>query len=201
MMPACGSANIPDCLFSALRYALARLSHRCSSAGYDEPAILSYAISSFCPTSADGLHSRLIASPPPRCLRIASNPGGDRRRWFGLRKYEWLVLSDPNLRIGDANRDFGGRITPQERNPPGGKENARADGHGGKTLRRQPARMAQRTDTWHPIAVPCQFTFFLSCITFDVLSTGSSTCESPPGLRLAARISEFVLVGFHIPLP
>src|SRR6201984_2114647 len=25
--------------------------------GYDEPAILSYAISSFCPTSADGLHS------------------------------------------------------------------------------------------------------------------------------------------------
>src|SRR5215472_4676326 len=33
MMPACGSANIPDCLFSALRYALARLSHRCSSAG------------------------------------------------------------------------------------------------------------------------------------------------------------------------
>src|SRR5215475_10664484 len=56
MMRACGSANIPDCLFSALRYALARLSHRCSSAGYDEPAILSYAISSFCPTSADGLH-------------------------------------------------------------------------------------------------------------------------------------------------
>jgi hypothetical protein len=34
------------------------LSHRCSSAGYDEPAILSYAISSFCPTSADGLHYR-----------------------------------------------------------------------------------------------------------------------------------------------
>src|SRR5262249_41252276 len=56
MMPACGSANIPDCLFSALRDALVRLSHRCSSAGYDEPAILSYAISSFCPTSADGLH-------------------------------------------------------------------------------------------------------------------------------------------------
>src|SRR5262245_35054268 len=26
------------------------------SRGYDEPAILSYAISSFCPTSADGLH-------------------------------------------------------------------------------------------------------------------------------------------------
>jgi hypothetical protein len=25
--------------------------------GYDEPAILSYAISSFCPTSADGLQS------------------------------------------------------------------------------------------------------------------------------------------------
>src|SRR5436853_3484399 len=26
--------------------------------GYDEPATLSYAISSFCPTSADGLHLR-----------------------------------------------------------------------------------------------------------------------------------------------
>src|SRR5262245_21926968 len=33
MMLACVSANIPDCVFSALRYALARLSHRCSSAG------------------------------------------------------------------------------------------------------------------------------------------------------------------------
>src|SRR2546430_15572611 len=62
MMPACGSANIPDCLFSAVRYALARLSHRCSSTGYDEPAILSYAISSFCPTSADGLHIRIAGS-------------------------------------------------------------------------------------------------------------------------------------------
>jgi hypothetical protein len=60
MMPACGSANIPDCLFSAVRYALARLSHRCSSTGYDEPAILSYAISSFCPTSADGLQGIVL---------------------------------------------------------------------------------------------------------------------------------------------
>src|SRR5262249_31698630 len=29
--------------------------------GYDEPAILSYAISSFCPTSADGLQSRQLS--------------------------------------------------------------------------------------------------------------------------------------------
>src|SRR5262245_40555641 len=28
--------------------------------GYDEPAILSYAISSFCPTSADGLQSKAV---------------------------------------------------------------------------------------------------------------------------------------------
>src|SRR5256884_7707088 len=61
MMPACGSANIPNCLFSAVRCALARLSHRCSSMGYDEPAILSYAISSFCPTSADGLHAIIFS--------------------------------------------------------------------------------------------------------------------------------------------
>jgi hypothetical protein len=30
--------------------------------GYDEPAILSYAISSFCPTSADGLHQAEAAT-------------------------------------------------------------------------------------------------------------------------------------------
>src|SRR6516225_1226466 len=30
--------------------------------GYDEPAILSYAISSFCPTSADGLHATNMIS-------------------------------------------------------------------------------------------------------------------------------------------
>src|ERR1700722_15703237 len=62
MMPPCGSANIPDCLFNAVRHALARLSHRCSSTGYDEPEIPSYAISPFCPTGADGLqipHMRL----------------------------------------------------------------------------------------------------------------------------------------------
>src|SRR5262249_50425432 len=33
-----------------------RLRRASSGRGYDEPAILSYAISSFCPTSADGLH-------------------------------------------------------------------------------------------------------------------------------------------------
>src|SRR6516165_12609785 len=31
--------------------------------GYDEPAILSYAISSFCPTSADGLQDQNMAMP------------------------------------------------------------------------------------------------------------------------------------------
>src|SRR5262245_59952335 len=59
MMPACGSANIPDCLFSALsgmRLIVA------PQRGYDEPAILSYAISSFCPTSADGLHLEASAA-------------------------------------------------------------------------------------------------------------------------------------------
>ncbi len=34
--------------------------------GYDEPAILSYAISSFCPTSADGLHLWMLFDQP-RC--------------------------------------------------------------------------------------------------------------------------------------
>src|SRR6516162_6736940 len=35
--------------------------------GYDEPAILSYAISSFCPTSADGLQRRERAADPLHC--------------------------------------------------------------------------------------------------------------------------------------
>src|SRR5262249_37617879 len=37
--------------------------------GYDEPAILSYAISSFCPTSADGL----------QCCSVIFRPGLSRR--------------------------------------------------------------------------------------------------------------------------
>src|SRR6516225_6943099 len=90
MMPACGSANIPDCLFSAVRYALARLSHRCSSPGYDEPAILSYAISSFCPTSADGLQTRRssVLSEASRLLewRVWREPEGfsrnQRASWY-----------------------------------------------------------------------------------------------------------------------
>jgi hypothetical protein len=89
MMPACGSANIPDCLFSAVRYALARLSRRCSSTGYDEPAILSYAISSFCPTSADGLH-RVIATI---ALGVLADPEDIAR--FG-------PLSSPNVRHGNT---------------------------------------------------------------------------------------------------
>ena len=34
--------------------------------GYDEPAILSYEISSFCPTSADGLHLTYAEDNPKR---------------------------------------------------------------------------------------------------------------------------------------
>src|SRR5207244_5465935 len=75
MMPACGSANIPDCLFSAVRYALARLSHRCSSTGYDEPAILSYAISSFCPTSADCMSSEHFGQFAWQFKRMSGSSG------------------------------------------------------------------------------------------------------------------------------
>src|SRR5262245_30739333 len=47
--------------------------------GYDEPAILSYAISSFCPTSADGLHSRrAIQSLVITLLMIYLSGVGDR---------------------------------------------------------------------------------------------------------------------------
>src|SRR2546425_4934458 len=60
--------------------------------GYDEPATLSYAISSFCPTSADGLQpvgpeSRWARPPTDRiahlstagaCCAAGFNPGYDR---------------------------------------------------------------------------------------------------------------------------
>ena len=52
------SADIPDRLLRAVRHALARLLVCLivgSLTGYDEPEILSYAISLFCPTSTDGL--------------------------------------------------------------------------------------------------------------------------------------------------
>src|SRR5262249_13015114 len=54
----------------------------CSSAGYDEPAILSYAISLFCPTSADGLQ------------RIASRP--NLKKEIGLLA-RGLLAYDPRL--------------------------------------------------------------------------------------------------------
>src|SRR6516162_460005 len=38
--------------------------------GYDEPAILSYAISSFCPTSADGLQARPPQMVAVRCATL-----------------------------------------------------------------------------------------------------------------------------------
>src|SRR5207253_11384202 len=43
--------------------------------GYDQPATLSYAISSFCPTSADGLHAGL-GMPTVNLTRILSEAGG-----------------------------------------------------------------------------------------------------------------------------
>ena len=58
MMPACGSA-ISRTVFSALSGTrLLACLIVAPQRGYDEPAILSYAISSFCPTSADGRRAR-----------------------------------------------------------------------------------------------------------------------------------------------
>jgi hypothetical protein len=59
-MPTCGSANIPDCLSALSGMRLLACLLVAPQRGSDEPALLSYAISSFCPTSADGLQ------PTPR---------------------------------------------------------------------------------------------------------------------------------------
>jgi hypothetical protein len=42
--------------------------------GYDEPKILSYAISPFCPTSADGLQPRASSIRPRSCVRLCKTP-------------------------------------------------------------------------------------------------------------------------------
>src|SRR6516225_1069771 len=47
--------------------------------GYDAPAILSYAISSFCPTSADGLHS-LAPLFAYRFLDGGARPPGKKKK-------------------------------------------------------------------------------------------------------------------------
>src|SRR6516162_9582350 len=48
--------------------------------GYDEPAILSYAISSFCPTSADGLHlsGQLLLGKLSETVVVVSNAPHNR---------------------------------------------------------------------------------------------------------------------------
>src|SRR6516164_778145 len=50
--------------------------------GYDEPAILSYAISSFCPTSADGLHWQTCLPP------LSTLPGSLNRKDRRFRSHQ-----------------------------------------------------------------------------------------------------------------
>jgi hypothetical protein len=54
-------ADITDGLFYAVRFACVFPSHLRSLRRYDEPKTLSYSISHFCPTGADGLHQDLYA--------------------------------------------------------------------------------------------------------------------------------------------
>jgi putative transposase len=59
MMPPRRSADIPDRLLRAVRHALLACLIVAPQQGYDESGILSYPISLFCPTGADGLHCSL----------------------------------------------------------------------------------------------------------------------------------------------
>src|SRR5215813_4917315 len=62
--------------------------------GYDEPAILSYAISSFCPTSADGLHSAtLFFGLPDHLANVIPVVGRNALRDGGQRE---LLVLPPN---------------------------------------------------------------------------------------------------------
>src|SRR5260370_4125808 len=65
--------------------------------GYDEPAILSYAISSFCPTSADGLHDQAV-----------TYLGSDHRRSATFLRGEFLAVREPYTRMKGATRESNG---------------------------------------------------------------------------------------------
>jgi hypothetical protein len=66
--------------------------------GYDEPAILSYAISSFCPTSADGLH---IADRMKRFSARRQSAGptekGPTDAGFHPSKLKWFRAADREM--------------------------------------------------------------------------------------------------------
>src|SRR5262245_9023699 len=73
--------------------------------GYDEPAIISYAISPFCPTGADGLHDALQISVHTHCrlqvgCRSSLLPGQLRLVLFANSSNKW-----PDDRFGEL--DFG----------------------------------------------------------------------------------------------
>src|SRR6266487_284519 len=75
------------------------------------------------------------------CLRIPADPVCDRgwqlrpdgspRVHLKWRKFKRLVLLYGDLGIG--NTDFRRLITPEKRNAPSGKKNARSDGYGAKS--------------------------------------------------------------------
>src|SRR2546430_7940146 len=103
MMPACGSANIRT-VFSALSGTrLLACLIIAPQRGYDEPGILSYAISSFCPTSADGLQLPTTLScfieqsvsknqKAARLLRAAFA----RQRWIAPNRHSAVGLLSPH---------------------------------------------------------------------------------------------------------
>ena len=63
--------------------------------GYDEPGFLSYAIRSFYPTSADGLHAGMLINCPSRVLMIGAwiFPGGDECRLVQMCSYLLMPIA------------------------------------------------------------------------------------------------------------
>src|SRR5262249_40265375 len=112
MMPACGSANIPDCLFSALRYALARLSHRCSSAGatMSQQSSLTQSahsvrqvLTAYSPPTLDAvddvLRHRDVIELLGHLVALVVGPGEELERLGGRRRIlRLLIEQDPSRR-------------------------------------------------------------------------------------------------------
>src|SRR5262245_10200158 len=92
--------------------------------GYDEPAILSYAISSFCPTSADGLHEPTIprlldgfvdavpALPTAKTSAVNEFRGSVTRLWHPLPTLQdWCCHHPCKARFRLAGLAFTGRAS------------------------------------------------------------------------------------------
>ena len=179
MVPTGISTDVPDCLLRTVRYALACLSHRRSSLGYDEPKILSYAISPFCPTSADGLQANTLghwlrASAESRGL--PGWPAASRRRRLTLRNAQ----HEPIVAGGQRAPQSGCVETPQQR--VGITRDWRDPHYSPPTLRKDATTRAAQENISFQLGIGAQVSSIFRDASAEMLSCMTSVCS--PGSRV-----------------